>query len=381
MAQDTELRHELSDGANHFAFAAYKQIATTQHGNIFFSPFSIWTALSMASAGAEGSTLSEIQKTLGLPSDKADALAKTADLYNKLSQEKGKELIVAIANSLWSQSGSQLQKEYLALVKRYFSGELREVDFNGAAEEAKTKINSWVEDKTRGKIKDLLERRQVQNASLVLVNAVYFFGTWATQFDPKNTWDREFSNGAKKTKIPFMGQQDNFSYAENSNAMLIELPYVSESLVMNIVLPKEDRGHEALDKLATGETLAALLGKTSLEKVFVSLPKFRIVAGIPLKDTLYAMGIKAAFHYGQADFSGINGNKDFFISEVIHKAFVDVNEKGTEAAAATAMTMEAGAAPMKPPKLFIADHPFVMYIRDKKTGAILFMGRVAEPKS
>ena len=247
-------------------------------------------------------------------------------------------------------------RPFLATTRRNYRAGLREVDFVKQTEAARRTINRWVERQTRDKIKDLLAKGTLTPMTrLVLTNAIYFKGDWASQFKKKNTKDAPFKLSAgKSVKAPMM------------------------KLSMVIFLPKKVDGLPDVEKSLGKTGPDALLKKLHEQEVVVSVPKFKMTSQFGLKKVLTAMGMKDAFT-GKADFSGMNGRKDLFISAVIHKAFVDVNEEGTEAAAATAVVMVGGAAPAPPP-VFRADHPFLFLIRHEKTGVVLFMGRVMSPK-
>jgi serpin B len=373
----------VTEGNNIFAVALYGQLRH-QSGNLFFSPESISTALAMAYAGARGSTASEMAKTLHftLPPDKLHP-AMGALLRDLNATHEGYQL--SVANALWAQQGYTFLDDFLSLLKTNYGAGLNQVDFKGATEAARKTINQWVEQKTQDKIKDLLQPGALRSDTrLVLTNAIYFKGDWETQFDKALTKNEDFHlSPAQTTPAPLMHREGRFSYFDGGTFQILEIPYKSKELSMIVFLPKDAGGLAALEASLTGSNLQQWVGKlASVPKVIVTMPKFKMTRQFELGSTLGAMGMPQAFS-GSADFSGMTGHRDFAISEVIHKAYVDVNEEGTEAAAATAVTMRAMAmrAPEGPPPVFRADHPFVFMIRDGRTASILFMGRMADPRS
>lgn len=376
-------RTAVTEGNNVFAVALYGRLRH-QSGNLFFSPESISTALAMAYAGARDSTASEMAKTLHftLPPDKLHP-AMGGLMRDLNSTHEGYQL--SVANALWAQQGYTFLDDFLSLLKTDYGAGLNQVNFKGATEAARLTINQWVEQKTQDKIKDLLQPGSLRsNTRLVLTNAIYFKGDWETQFDKAQTKDEDFHLApALTTTAPLMHREGRFSYFDGGAFQILEIPYKSKELSMIVFLPKDAGGLSALEQSLTGSTLQQWLGKlASVPKVIVTMPKFKMTQQFELGSTLSAMGMPQAFS-GSADFSGMTGHRDFAISEVIHKAYVDVNEEGTEAAAATAVNMRALAmrAPEGPPPVFRADHPFVFMIRDNRSASILFMGRMADPRS
>jgi serpin B len=373
----------VTEGNNVFAAALYGRLRH-QSGNLFFSPESISTALAMAYAGARSSTASEMAKTLHftLPPDKLHP-AMGALLRDLNAAHEGYQL--SVANALWAQQGYTFLDDFLSLLKTDYGAGLNQVNFKGATEAARLTINQWVEQKTQDKIKDLLQPGALRSDTrLVLTNAIYFKGDWETQFDKAQTKSEDFHlSPAQAATAPLMHREGRFSYFDGGTFQILEIPYKSKELSMIVFLPKDASGLSALEQSLTGSNLQQWLGKlASVPKVIVTMPKFKMTQQFELGSTLSAMGMPQAFS-GSADFSGMTGHRDFAISEVIHKAYVDVNEEGTEAAAATAVTMRAMAirAPEGPPPVFRADHPFVFMIRDNRSASILFMGRMADPRS
>jgi serpin B len=397
---------------NDFAISLYAKLAAEEKGNLFFSPFSLETALAMTSAGARGQTFNQMEEVLHLPAQeqrKSDPwhtyVHQVFGAFLKdVNAEKGPDgkprgYQLSAANALWGQKGEPFVPDFLAVLKNNYGAGLSDVDFVGDTEGARKAINAWVEKETRDKIKDLLKPGVLDTRTrLVLTNAIYFKGDWAAQFKKEDTKDAPFQVAAKAPGgasnamfapkvVPMMNRTDDFGYMEEEMFQGLKLPYVGDELSMVIFLPRratttfEGKTTDALadlEKEMTPANLAAWLKKFRTRKVAVSMPRFKTTGEFELSRTLAAMGMKDAFT-GDADFSGMTGKKDLFISAVVHKAFVDVNEEGTEAAAATAVVMARGGLSVLSPPVFKADHPFLFLIRHEKTGAILFMGRLADP--
>ena len=372
-----------AEGESRFALDLYARLKD-QKGDLFFSPYSIHTALAMTAAGARGATAGEMAKVLGLPpSEEAQAaIAETLRILNNPPKVAGQDAYqLSVANALWGQNGLEFRKEFLDLLAKDYQATLKSLDFASAASAAAKAINEWVEEKTSGKIKDLVDAGAVQGAVLVLTNAIYFKSGWETPFSKAATKDLPFHRqGGDPVNIPMMGRIGRFGYLKGEGFQALDIPYQGRELTMTIFLPDEAEGLAALEKQLTAENVARWLLEIKDQDVDARIPRWKTTAQIQLSRELKAMGMPLAFS-GSADFSGI-GSGPLFVSEVIHKAFIDVDEKGTEAAAATAVVMRASA-PRIPehPKVFLADHPFVYLIRHKQSGAILFLGRVADPQS
>jgi serpin B len=268
----------------------------------------------------------------------------------------------------------------IALCNQYYHTSITSVDYGDPAAACKT-INDWVAAKTNGKITDLLSPAAVMGAKLTLVNAIYFKGNWINPFKTNATENAPFRTPAQETvTAPLMQQTSRFGYAEFPDLQVLELPYIGRDVSMVVLLPRDPDGLGTLEKKLTPQTLGTWTANLPEQQVKVFLPKFKSTTEFSLKDTLVAMGMSDAFSL-KADFSGMDGRTDLYISGVVHKAFVDVNETGTEAAAATGITMMRSALqrPSQPPPVFRADHPFVFLIRDNHSGSILFLGRVTNP--
>ena len=367
---------------NAFAADLYAQLAA-KDGNLFFSPTSIQTALAMTWAGARGQTANELATTLHLGAN-ADIHNQMGGFLGRLNadgQKGGYEL--SVANALWGLKGYPFMPDYLALVKKSYNGNLSDLDFIRDTEGSRKTINDWVAKETRDKIKDLLTQGTITpDTRLVLTNAIYFKGKWDLPFKKEATKENDFTLAdGTKAKVPFMYQQKGFRYAEDDQMQVLELPYGKNNLAMRIFLPKKADGLAGFEKSLTAQRLAELTGKLRYADVKVWLPRFTMESQFSLADVLKAMGMKLAFDPDHADFKGMTSTEQVFISAVIHKAFVNVDEEGTEAAAATAVIMAPTAMPMQPPKPkeFKADHPFLFEIVHQKSGATLFIGRVMKP--
>jgi serpin B len=372
-------------GNNQFAVDLFGK-ARVRPGNLFFSPYSISTALAMTYAGARGQTAREMASTLHFPAE-GDALhASFAALDRSIEGESGtKAFQLDTANALWGQRGLSYLPEFLKITEANYRAGLHPVDFMGNPEAARKTINAWVEERTRDKIKDLLGPLDIRpDTDLVLTNAIYFKGAWAVPFPRAATHDEVFGNGDKSYPIPTMHLTSRFGYldGEGDGFQALDLPYAGNALSMVVLLPKKVDGLAALEASLTAPKLAGWLGRLSPQKVEVSLPRFKLEYGLELSEALKSLGMPSAFE-PKADFSGMTADRRLFISKVIHKAFADVNEEGTEAAASTAVIMTRGLAvvPNRPPIVFRADHPFLFLIRDVRSGSILFLGRVINPKA
>jgi serpin B len=374
-------RTAVVEGDNAFAVALYGHLRG-QNGNLFFSPESISTALAMAYAGARGDTATEMAKTLHftLPPERLHP-AMGALLTDLNATHEGYQL--SVANALWAQHGYTFLNDFLSLLKNDYSAGLMQVDFKSSTEAARLTINQWVEQKTADKIKDLLQPGTLRSDTrLVLTIAIYFKGDWETQFDKAQTKDDDFHlSPTQTTKAPLMHRRGSFNYFNGGTFQVLEIPYKSKELSLIIFLPNDRGGLPALEQsLTAANTQQWLRQLAPASKVIVTMPKFKLTQQFELSAVLGAMGMPQAFA-PSANFSGMTGQRDFAVSAVIHKAYIDVNEEGTEAAAATAVTMRALAmqVPVNPPVIFLADHPFVFLIRDNHSDSILFMGRMANP--
>ena len=383
-------------GGNTFTLDLYKQLVELpavkkSEGNLFFSPYSVSSALAMVWAGAEGKTERQMAETLhfSLLRDQVHNVMKEMQReLNQRAERNGIEL--RVANALWGQAGYQFQDEFLQLTDKYYGAGLEEVDYIEETEKSRKKINRWVEKKTKGKITDLVKPGVLNPlTNLILTNEIYFKGDWALPFYEKDTTTLPFTwrfpspdstTQVKKVLVSMMLQTDNFGYLESKDLQVLELPYEGKQLSMLVLLPKAEWGGlEALEKTLTMENLNVWVKGLRKREVRIYLPKFKATSEFSLSGVLKTMGMPDAFSVTNANFSGMNGKRDLHISAVVHKAFVEVNEKGTEAAAATAITVSEASPPPSTPPVFRADHPFLYLIYDNQTGSILFLGRMMKP--
>lgn len=385
--------------ADPFATNLYGVLAK-RPGNLFFSPASARLALAMTYAGAHGPTATQMQRALELPAGKAAHEQLSAQLarWSSLANPGGnaalqaandpemqkyyeqaleqKRIALSVVNRLWLQRGAHLIADYTKLVQRDYHATVGELDFT-QAEPSRHTINQWVSDATHAKIPELVPAGAINAATkLVLTNAIYFKASWQTAFQSLQTEEGTFTTLGRPVKASLMHQVGQFAIADLPAAQVLELPYGEGDLVMDIVLPKT--GLAVVEPLLAA--LPTWLAALRPARVDVTLPKWKTMAVLELGDPLQALGMKDAFHHPAADFSGIDGTHDLYIGLVVHQAVVAVDEQGTEAAAATGVMMPRGGMPRTDkPIVFRADHPFVYVIRDTKTNAVLFMGRLADP--
>lgn len=371
----------LVAGNNSFAFDLYKQLAENK-GNFFFSPYSISSALAMTYAGARGETAKQMANTLhfNLVPEK---LHSSFSSLTKLFNESAKNYQLSVANALWGQIGYKLSKEFLDITNKYYDAGFKEVDYidDTRREQTRQTINKWVEERTNNKIKNLIGPRDLTNLTrLVLTNAIYFKGKWEVQFNPSDTKVMPFYITEKeKIDTPMMYQLARFNYTENDKLQILEMPYTGGNLSMVILLPKHGYALSKIEDMLSLEKVQSWLSHLSKEKVEVFLPKFKLEKRFELNKELQDLGMIDAFEEGLADFSGMNPDRELYISKVIHQSFVEVNEEGTEAAAATAVIMN-GKSIEPEPYVFRADRPFIFLIRDLRSENILFMGRLVDPR-
>jgi serpin B len=370
---------EVIEGNNQLAFDFYSKVIKDD-GNIFYSPWSISTAFALVYEGAREKTSEEIQSLFGFPSDDDKRRSSFAGIQDDLNSQQANYTLTT-ANALWIDEGFKLSDSYVDVARQYYDSEISTVDF--PTEESRLQINEWVESKTNEKIKDVIPQGILTALTrLVITNAIYFKGTWVTQFDERNTVEEDFRIDADNTvKVPMMKLGETyFKYAETDSIKIIDLPYHGEKLSMLVLLPKNDTGMQSLEESLTLENLDTWRSSLRNQSVTVHIPKFKLETSYALNDMLREMGMPSAFTPDDADLSGINGVKGLFIQSALHKAFVEVNEEGTEAAAATVIVIGPTSEQPQPP-LFRADHPFIFIIQDSETGNILFMGRITNPST
>jgi len=371
------VQSDLVNSNTTFALDLYRALSQTE-GNLFFSPYSISTALAMTYAGARGETETQMKRTLhfALPQGVLHPAFRglDTDLIQRASDIEGTQL--SIANALWGQIGYPFLSGFRDTLAESYDAPLRLTDFAGITEQARMDINDWVSNATNKKIEDLMGPGTITpDTRLVLANAIYFKGTWKLQFDAKKTEFAPFYRlDGSQVKVPMMRMREHFPYTEGMNYQAIELPYTGDALSMVIFLPREGM-FEDFEAHLSIERLDAILAQLCSEKVQLAMPKFELTSEFSLGETLANLGMPDAFT-GAADFSGMDGTHDLFIGQVAHKAYVSVNEEGTEATAATGVSMVLSA-----PSMMTIDRPFIFLIRDTETGTILFIGRVMDPKA
>jgi serpin B len=374
---------EIAAANNAFACEIYRTLVKGD-ANLFISPYSIHSALAMTQEGARGNTRLEMQKTLHLPANPCGA---TYAALNKQLAGDGKSYELSVVNALWGEKTYKFLDPFLAQLRTDYGAGLTPLDFMNDPDVSRRTINAAIEKQTRDRIKDLLQPEHIKSDTrLVLTNAIYFKGAWESEFKGRDTRDWNFTtfDGGGKVKVSMMGQKNEFAYTEDDAVQVLQMPYVGQELAMVVILPK-GKDAAALAKLEeqlTEKRLAGWMAGLKAEQVNVRLPKFRLEGKFDLIPPLQSLGIREAFDMKSADFSGMDGTYNLYVSVVVHKTFVEVAEKGTEAAAATAVVLVPKSAPPQGPrpKEFIADHPFVFGIRDLRSGALLFLGRLTKPE-
>ncbi|KAM5219431.1 serpin B3-like isoform 1-T2 [Hipposideros larvatus] len=383
----------LSEANTRFAYDLFQQFRYSEKENVFYSPFSVMSALAMTYLGSRGHTASEIQKVLhfneATENTKGDA-EKSGNVHHQfqtLLTELNKptdDYELNIANKLYGEKKFPFLQEYTNNVKKFYLASVESADFKNSTEESRMMINSWVESQTNEKIKDLLPQGSFSELTiLVLVNAVYFKGQWNKKFDPKRTEQGDFwLNKGTSKRVQMMKQSGRFNFTslEDMQAKVLEIPYKGKDLSMLLLLPNEIDGLQKLEDNLTAEKLIEWTSSQHMRNTHVDLhlPRFKVEASYDLVATMKALGMRDAFSPQDADFSGMTGRRDLMLSKIVHKSFVEVTEEGTEAAAATAILVIKGCeAPYY--ENFHCDHPFLFFIKHNKTNSILFLGRVSSP--
>lgn len=381
IAQENSDLQTFVKGNNAFALDLYAQLKN-EEGNLFLSPYSISTALAMTFAGARENTERQMADVLYFTLGQRRLHSTFSSLETQLKDYVKEAIELNIANALWLQTGYNFLKDFLELTEEHYDAGLNHVDFAKDSEAARKKINIWVEQKTNDRIQKLIKPGMINTLTrLVLTNAIYFKGEWANQFEEELTQENPFYITPETTvDVLMMNQEDRFKYFESDELQVLEVPYKGDDLSMVILLPIKKDGLTELEDSVNTDRLQEWMNVLAWRQVTVFFPKFTMTCEFKLGSALADMGMPIAFT-GEADFSGMTGEKDLFISEVVHKAFVDVSEEGTEAAAATAVIMVEEVTYIQPVRLavFRADHPFLFMIRDNHSGSILFIGRVVDP--
>jgi serpin B len=372
-------------GNTAFALDLYQHLKATP-GNLFFSPHGISTALALTYAGARGQTESEMARVLHFNRPPDDVHAAFADLAARMDQvQRWRRVKLTTGNLLWCQRNFPFTDSFLKLARTRYRADARLVDFQHAAPEAASEINRWVDKETHGRIEGLLDSSfpLASDTRLVLCNVIYFKGDWAAQFQPRDTGPAPFFVTTNQTvTVPMMRQTARFkaihAEADDTRLGLLGLPYSGSDLSMIVLLPEDVDGLPALENQLTADTLhrwLAELDATPAHELVVRLPRFTTTQRFDLKGALKSLGMPSLFNVGDADLSGMEAGTNLFISDALHQAFVEVNESGTEAAAATVVV----AASRGMTSSFVADHPFIFLIRDNGSGSILFLGRMIDP--
>lgn len=371
--------NSVAPGLNRFSASLYAQVAKGSGGNLVLSPFSVSSALSMVLAGARGETAEQMTRLLGADAEYQAALAALVGQITKAGNTGDNQFLNA--NGLWVQEGFKILPEFRDTLQNTYHAPPLVLDFNHNLEGSRQAINTWTERNTHGKIRELFGPGTLNNRTrLVLGSAVYFYGKWEHPFVPTKTHPGPFmlhSGGTEQAD--FMSQTGTYGYAETADGQILEMRYAGTGFAFDILLPKKGVSVEAMEAGMTPERLAGWIGQLQNRTVQVEIPKFRIESDFPLAKVLEGLGMASAFS-PDADFSGIDDRRDLQLSQVIHKAYVDVAEQGTEAAAATGAAVTLIASRIETGPVFRADRPFPFLIRDTRTGLVLFAGRVMNPK-
>ena len=387
----TNLAPELVSGNTAFGIDLFSQLAeNAPEGNLFVSPYSISTAMAMTWAGARGRTAEQMAEVMrfGVPDSEVHSLfgsiqMKLGEGYRReYVQGTGDPLTLEVANAIWAQEDYELLDDYVSTVRGDYRAEARNLDFTSDPDGSRETINAWVEEKTRGRIRDLLGPGSIDPYTrLVITNAVYFKGSWRDPFEESATREGSFTTAAgEEVTVPMMHQTESFPYLEADGCRAVELPYADNSSSMICLLPDGDINE--FEQALTEQRLIDIITRLRSTEVELAMPSFEFTSQFGLSDVLKTMGMTMPFDSQEADFSGMTGRRELYISAVIHKAFVKVDEEGTEAAAATAVVMAlTSAAPEPEPIVLSLDRPFLFLIHDKITGSVLFMGRVADPSA
>uniref|UniRef100_A0A8C5MIT3 Leukocyte elastase inhibitor n=1 Tax=Leptobrachium leishanense TaxID=445787 RepID=A0A8C5MIT3_9ANUR len=375
----------LSASNGSFALNLFRRLSEDNECNIFFSPFSVSSALAMVYLGTKGNTAAQMSQVLQF--EKAKDLHTDFQALISAINKPDTDYILRTANRLYGEKSFTFLAEFLGSTKKYYLADLQSVDFCTKAEECRKEINAWVEQKTEGKIQDLLPSGSVDALTrLVLVNAIYFKGNWANQFDKQATKEMPFrinKNDTKPVQMMYKKAKYQMTYIPDLLTKVIELPYVNNELSMLILLPDDiEDSTTGLEKLELDLTFSKFMEWTNPEmmekdEVELLLPKFKMENNYDLESALISMGMSDAFDVEKSDFSGMSGSRDLVLSKVVHKSFVEVNEEGTEAAAATGAVVMLRCA--RYVQRITCDHPFLFYIIHKESRSILFFGRFCSP--
>jgi len=374
----------VMEGLTDFSFRLYRQLSSGNQSNVLFSPLSISSAISMAYVGSRDETAIQIARVMGYPGS-VDLVARGFGwLTDYLSPGGDTPYQLMAANGLFLQTGFELQSHFSDLMSGSYQGEFFRVDFEKDPEAAREQANGWVSKQTAGKIDQLVPSGAVNEATrLLLVSSLYMKAPWSSPFSSQSTQAAPFYPlGGGSVQVPMMRQRGTFPYYKGTGFSFLKLPYAAGSkgprLAMLLLMPDNPKHFHLVEKRITPKALRAGLGRLQMRQVDVGLPRFSLKTDLPLSNVLSSMGMQVAFS-NRADFSGINGERDLMLQSVMHGVTLDVDEAGTEAAAATSVAIGVKSMPMGQPVRFWADHPFLFMIIDEQSGAILFMGRYARP--
>ncbi|MDP4223479.1 MAG: serpin family protein [Bacteroidota bacterium] len=367
----------LIGSGNSFAFDIFKRVLSGTPGsnNVMISPLSISYALSMTVNGADGSTRDSILKALRVNGLSVDALNKSYKSLTEALLSVDKRVLMSIANSVWTENNFIIRQAFINILTEYYKADSKSFDIDDPT--APDKINAWISDKTNGLIKNMVDKLS-DNDVMLLINAIYFKGKWSSEFDKSKTTQMPFyKNSGLSADVPMMKQEKEYKVFRGSGFIFAEFPYGQGNFVMDVIVPDDNNGLQNILPSVTDSNLTTWVSQLSNTKVDLSFPKFKYGFKIKLKDILSDMGMSIAFHDG-ADFSNISDQFDLLINEVTHQSFIETNEEGTEAAAAT--VVEIGVTSFPPSLLVLKlDHPFLYIIRETTTNSIIFMGRVSDP--
>lgn len=378
---------QLAAGNRAFALDLYHRLETRE-GNLFYSPYSISAAVAMTYAGAEGKTAEEMADVFHflMVEDRLHPAFNALDLYleslaeQEIPEDMGEAFQLNIANAIWGQKDYHFESDFLDTLAANYGAGLRLLDYVLEPEKSRIKINDWVSDQTKERIHDLIPQGAINSDTrLVLSNAIYFKATWLEPFEESLTEDGFFYGlDGQEITTPMMslGSDARFPYYQGEDFQAVELPYLGGQVSMLVLMPEQGEFF-GFEEGLNAEILDQITGNLAYQPMYLNFPKFEFETEISLANILAEMGMPSAFS-DAADFSGMTGTRDLFISDVFHKAFVSVDEEGTEAAAATAVLMALTSAPENPIQL-VVDRPFLFLIRDTQTNSILFMGRVVKP--
>ena len=378
---------QVAAANNNFTFKIYSKLSngSNDSDNIFFSPFSLYTALSMTAEGARGNTSKQMQTVLGSSTNLITTRTGFESIMGSLNSQKG--VTLSIADSIWVEKTFPINPEFSSALSSYYGAIAYVADFKNNSAGETTDINNWVSSKTNQKINNLIPQGDLDvNTTLVLADAVYFKGNWAKQFDKQNTSYDTFFTPSQNVQVPMMHLTTNASYYSNNELQALELNYQNSNLSMLILLPLQNQSLSQVESTISASQINNITSGLSTQDVAISLPKFNMTLSEELNSILIALGMRNAFNKTTADLSGmgipgsVNPNDNLYISHVLHKAFIQVNEQGTQAAAATAVVISGATAIARPmPITFDANHPFLFFIVDRQSGTILFMGRASNP--